>query len=291
MAVLSLDGKFLFNLGFGYDKYLGNWDNLSIWHENKYVKHQIKTNFSTAYRFNQHIQFSLSIPYLWNYSKVPGMKQTGSGVGDISVFARYEFFHEHQVKKVNGKPKIDDVFPYLAVTFGLMLPTGKSDENAESEVDITGKGYYAASVGVSLIKSIIRNKLQLSTDISWQHGFEKNYKKYFGEAIGGGFNKQAGDKFNYSMSLNYIINSEHAISFSGSGFFQNSYIYNGNNIPQSNERALNFAAAYTFYPHIQFRVTPSVKWTFAGNDFGKNTTGTTTIGLNLTYYIPDYKIK
>lgn len=290
VAVLALDGRFLFNFGLGYDKYLGNWDGLGIWHENKYSKHQVKATFSSAYRLNRNIQFAISLPYVWNTSEVPGMKRSGAGIGDLSFFARYEFFHEFQVKKVNGKSKIDNAFPYLALTFGLLMPTGVSEENGESEVDVTGKGYYATTVGISLIKSIVKNKLQLSTDFSWQHAFEKRYEKYFNENIGA-FNKQAGDKFNYSMTLNYIISSEHAISFSGSGFFQNSYIYNGSNVPQSNERVMNFTAAYTFYPHIQFRITPSVKWTFAGNDFGKNTTGSTTIGLNLTYYIPDYKIK
>lgn len=290
VAVLSLDGKVLFNLGLVYDKYLGNWDNYSLWHENKFAKYQVKATFASAYRLNNNIQFGISIPYVLNYSKVPGVKKSGKGLGDISVFARYEFFHEHRIRKVNGKPKIDNVFPYLALTMGISLPTGKSDENAESEVDVTGKGYYSASLGISVIKSIIRNKLQVSTDLSWQHAFEKSYIKYFGEGTGG-FNKKAGDKFNYSMTLNYIINSQHAISFTTSGFFQNDYIYNGKSVPQSDEKVINFTAAYTFYPHIQLRVTPLIKWNFTGNDFGKNTTGSTSIGLNLTYYIPDYKIK
>lgn len=291
VAVLSLDGRFLFNLGFGHDNYLGNWDAEGIWHNNNYSKSQFKTSFAAAYRLNPHIQFSISMPYVVNFSKVPGLKARGNGIGDISVFTRYEFFHEYQVKKVKGKSRIDDITPYLALTFGVMIPTGTSEETAESEVDVTGKGYYTTSLGISLIKSLVKNKLQLSTDFTWQHNFEKKYFTYFGYSVGSGFKKQAGDKFNYGMTLNYIISSEHAISFSTSGFFQNSYIYNGNNIPQSNERVLNFTAAYTFYPHIQFRITPSVKWTFTNDNFGKNTTGSTTFGLNLTYYIPDYKMK
>lgn len=291
VAVLSLDGRFLFNLGFGHDNYLGNWDAEGVWHKNTYSKNQFKTTFSAAYRLNPHIQFSISMPYVVNFSKVPGLKARGNGIGDVSVFTRYEFFHEYRVKKVKGKSRIDDVTPYLALTFGVMIPTGTSEDKALSEVDVTGKGYYTTSLGISLIKSLIKNMLQLSTDFTWQHAFEKKYFTYFGNSAGSGFRKQAGDKFNYGIALNYILSSEHAVSFSTSGFFQNSYIYNGSNVPQSNERVLNFTAAYTFYPHIQFRVTPSVKWNLTGNDFGKNTTGSTTFGINLTYYIPDYKIK
>jgi hypothetical protein len=284
--VLALDGKALFNASFLRDYYLGVWDGAGIWHPSDYSQTQTKTILAVAYRINSHMQFAVSLPYVMNNRNTPGLKPSGSGIGDMQINGRYEFFHEFQLKKVNGKPKLDNVMPYLAFTFGLTLPTGVSTENASSEIDVTGKGFYTTSVGVSLIKSLIKNRLQLSTDLTWQHSFERTFDKEYNIPTSP-YKKQQGDKFNYSASLNYIFSSEHALTASVSGYSQSQYSVNSFNADNSQERNLTFAAAYTFYPTLQFRITPSVKWVFTGDNLGRNATGSTTLMLSLTYYIPE----
>jgi hypothetical protein len=290
VAVLALDGRMLFNFGYTFDHYIGAWDQNGNWTDLAYDINQHKIAGSFAYRLNSHIQFGLSLPYVINTSEHLNLKQSGGGIGDLSLTARYELFHEFQLKKIGKKKKIDDIYPYLAFTFGLILPTGKSDEIAENEVDLTGKGYYTTSLGISIIKSIVKNQLQLSADFSWQHNFENKYETYFGGPPAFD-SKQAGDKFNYSLTANYIFGSEHAVSLTASGFSQGSYILDEQVASNSDERVVNFAFAYTYYPHVQFRVTPSVKWTLPTDNFGRNAPGSTTFNINFTYYIPDYSIK
>jgi hypothetical protein len=293
LAVLSLDGWGLINLGFSYDHYNGVWDKEGVWINNRYTQTQYKISLSAAYRINRHLQFAVSLPFVSNYSSIPGYKSNGSGIGDLIVGGRYEFLHEFQVSKKAGKPRIDRTLPYLALTFGLTLPTGKSEETEENDVDITGKGFYSTSLGISLTKSLIRSKLQLITEFSWQHSFEKNYEKYFGVPLSTElqFRKCPGDKFNYSLSVNYIFSSWHALTLSASGFAQSSYTRN--DIPGENsaERTNNFVFAYTYYPIVPFRITPSIKWTFPSDNFGKNAPGSTTFNLNLTYYFSDLNTK
>jgi hypothetical protein len=148
-----------------------------------------------------------------------------------------------------------------------------------------------SSLGISITKSIIKNHLQISSDFSWQHGFKKTYEKYFGEELSGSFTKSPGDKFNYSVSLNYIFNNWHAVTLTASGFSQTSYYENDRIGDDSNERNLSFIAAYTFYPSVPFRITPSIKWTIPNDNMGKNATGSTTFMVNFTYYFEDYNIK
>ena len=273
IAVLALDGRMLFNIGYTFDHFLGAWDQNGNWSKLNYTNNQHKVSAAVAYRFNKHIQFGVSMPYVFNTSSNTGLKQNGNSFGDLSISARYELFHEFQLKKTGKKKKIDNVYPYLAFVFGLTVPTGKSDETAEHEVDVTGKGFYTTSLGISVIKSIIKNRFQLSADFSWQHSFSKKYESYFGAPAS--FTKQAGDKFNYSMTANYIFGSEHAVSLTASGFSQSSFILNENVTDNSGERAMNFILAYTYYPHVQFRITPSIKWTLPSDNFGRNSAGST----------------
>jgi hypothetical protein len=283
LIILALDGKALFNAGFFYDKQNGVWDEFGVWRDNKYSSSQFKISFSGAYRFNKHLQAAVTIPYVMNFSSVPGSPKSSSAIGDISINGRYEFFHEYQ----SLNKKADKMLPYLAITFGLTLPTGISDETAETEVDVTGKGFFAGSLGISLTKTLIRNHLQISTDFSWQHSFSNTYTKYFGQTLSQPYVKKQGDKFNYGFAVNYIFNNWHALALSVSGFRQGLYEIDNSPTYNSAENGLNFNLSYTYYSSVPFRITPSVKWNLPSNNIGKNSVGSTTFGLNLTYYFAE----
>lgn len=214
----------------------------------------------------------------------------GSNIGDIIINGRYEFFHEYQLKKKNGKEYIDKSLPYLAVTGGLTIPTGKSEETAENDVDVTGKGFFMSSLGLSMTKSIIEGKFQVSMDLSWQHSFKKTFDMSFGQKVTP-YEKQQGERYNYSLMFNYIINRWHAASLSVSGYSQNNYSINNKPTEGSDEHNLNFTLMYTYYPTQSLRITPSLKWNIPSNNIAKNSPGSTTFGVNLTYYIEDLDIK
>ncbi len=286
LAVLSLDGLALFKIGVNRDEITGVWDKNGSWIKTKFSQSQYKISFNTAYRLNRHIQFAVSLPFQFNNSNIPGLKQNGSGLGDITVGGRFEIFHEFQPKKKGKKLLLDNTLPYLALTFGLNLPTGKSDETAENDVDITGKGFYSTTLGVSVTKSIVKSKFQVVGEFSWQHSFEKKYSSYFGKPITYEYRKQPGEKFNYALTANYIINSRHAVSLSAAGFFQGKYTLNGSTINNTAERNTNFILAYTFYPSIPFRITSSLKLGMPQDNFGVNAQGSTSFNINFTYYIP-----
>lgn len=285
LAVLSLDGLALFNIGITRDNLTGVWDKNGNWIRNNYSQSQNKVIMNAAYRLNRHIQFAVSVPFVYNTSNIPGLKSSGAGFGELVIGGRVEIFHEFQPMKDGKKLRLDKTLPYLALTFGMNLPTGKSEETADNDVDITGRGFYATTLGISVTKSIIKSKFQLLGDFTWQHSFEKKYSSYFGEPISYEYSKQPGEKFLYSVTANYIFNSWHAVSLTASGFFQDSYKINGTEGKDSKEKSTNLNLAYTFYPSVPFRVTSSVKMGVPGNNYGMNALATTTFNINFTYYI------
>jgi hypothetical protein len=285
VAVLPLNKKALFNVGFNYENYMGVWNELGVWNKIANTSYQMKPVMSAGYRFNKQLQAGLSFPFVYNRNELPGLRPSGSGIGDITISGRYEFLHEFQVYELNGKNKTEKKTPYLAMTFGLVLPTGKSDESALTEAEITGKGAFATTIGVSALKSIIRNKFQTAIDLSWQHNFEKTYTSVYGEPVTNSFTKKLGDKFNYGLSFNYLINDWNAVSLSAGGFLQSAYKIDGTEGHNSDEHVLNFTTSYTYYPNLNIRITPSFKWYIPTNNIGKNTTGSYLFALNLVYYI------
>ncbi len=285
VAVLPLSKKALFNLGFNYENYMGVWNESGEWNKITNTSYQVKPLISTGYRFNKQIQAGFSFPIIYNRNELPGLKPSGSGIGDITISGRYELLHEFQTYKYCDKNLTDKKSPYLAFTFGLTFPTGVSDESATSETDITGKGFYTSSLGLSLIKSIVRNKFQTSLDISWQHNFEKTYSNVYGEPVTNTFTKKLGDRFNYGLSLIYLLNEKNAFALSAGGFLQGSYTIDGIKGYNSDEYVLNFITSYTFYPNLNIRITPAFKWYIPANNIGKNSTGSFLITLNLVYYL------
>lgn len=284
VAVLSLNKRALFNVGYKFDNYLGVWSSDNQWRKLSQTSYQMTPTFSGAYRFNKQLQAGILVPFVINKNELPGLPQNGSGIGDVVLSGRFEIFHEYTLFKDKDKFKTDKKTPYLALTFGMTFPTGKSDENANSEIDITGKGFYTTSLGLSFIKTILKDKVQIGSDISWQHSFDKTYNKYYGAEVPS-YKRNQGERFNYSVTVNYLINFYNSVSLSLGGFYQDKYSIDGTSIGNSNENAFSMITSYTYYPKTYIRVSPLIKWNIPTTGWGKNATGSILFGLNLVYYL------
>ncbi|MCX6165905.1 MAG: hypothetical protein NTU73_13755 [Ignavibacteriae bacterium] len=285
IAVLSLNKKALLNVGVNYDNYNGVWNQNGEWRKLNITSWQMKPLLAGAYRFNKYLQAGMTIPYIINRNELPGLSPQASGLGDISVSGRFELLHEFQRYKSGERYKVDTKKPYLAITAGLTFPTGTSDETATTESEITGKGIFSSSLGLSAIKSIIQNKFQIALDLSWQHNFEKSYNKIYNEPLQVTQNKKLGDRFNYGLSFIYLINSWHAASASIGGFRQGAYKIDDIKGDNSDESSFTFSASYSYYPVSFVRITPTFKWFIPQNNFGKNATGSYTYIINFVYYL------
>ena len=82
-------------------------------------------------------QVSLLIPFQENRRTIMGIADTGTGIGDIAINARYDFL-------VAGERRI---VPGLALLVGLVLPTGTAPQGANVA---TGQGSTEGNVGVGI---------------------------------------------------------------------------------------------------------------------------------------------
>ncbi len=285
IAVLSLNKKALFSAGYKWDNFNGVWDSGSEWIKTKQTNWQMTPSFSAAYRFNKHLQAGVSVPFVINRNELAGLPSSGSGIGDVVLSGRYEIFHEYSLYTVNKKTKMDEKTPYLAVTFGMTLPTGKSDDKADSEIDITGKGFYTAMLGVSFIKTILKNKFQFGADLSWLHSFSKTYNEYYNQPLTNSFKRQLGERLNYALTMNYLINMKSSVSLAFAGFIQGNHSIDEKSVSGSDENSFGLTASYTYYPLTYIRLTPLVKMNFPYSGIGTNAPGSFLVGINLVYYI------
>ncbi|MCE1165997.1 MAG: transporter [Bacteroidetes bacterium] len=284
IAVLSLNKKALFSAGYKWDNYSGVWNDKSDWLKTRQTNWQMTPSFSAAYRFNRQLQAGVQIPYVLNRNELPGLPQSGSSFGDIVISGRYEIFHEYTIYMENKNTKMDEKTPYFAVTFGMTLPTGKSDENSDNEIDVTGKGFYTSMLGVSFIKTVLKNKLQIGADLSWLHSFSKTYDKYYNLETTP-YKRQLGERFNYALTFNYLLNFKSSLSLALGGFMQGNHKIEDVSVPGSNENSFGLTGSYTYYPVTYVRVSPLVKVSFPYNGLGTNAPGSFMLGINLVYYI------
>jgi hypothetical protein len=88
---------------------------------------------------------AVQIPFLITRRSVPGVTEWGSGIGDVTLTARYDFTVAGQYSRLPG----------LALLLGLVVPTGRPADEAHNTLatDATGTGTWEGSVGVSLEQS------------------------------------------------------------------------------------------------------------------------------------------
>ena len=98
-----------------------------------------------AIRLLENGQVAVLIPFLITRRSVPGVSEWGSGIGDVSLTARYDFTVAGQYPRLPG----------LALLLGLVAPTGRPADEARNTLatDATGTGTWEGSVGVSVEQS------------------------------------------------------------------------------------------------------------------------------------------
>ena len=136
-----------------------------------------------------------------------------------------------------------------------------------------------------MLKSLVKDKFQIAVDLSWQHYFQRTYNQIYGVTVQTSYTKGLGDRFNYGLSLKYLINHWSAVSLSAGGYSQGAYRINDIAGENSNEFVTNFTVSYTYYPLSIFRITPSIKWFIPAPNIGKNSTGSYLFTLNCVYYL------
>ena len=112
-------------------------------------------------------QVALTVPVVQTIRGVPGLTDSGGGVGDLRAGLRWDLF----------PPGASDVMPGVALVGGVTLPTGRAAEKATHPLaaDATGLGTATAQAGVALEQ----------TDGTWLWQLSGQYIHTFDRTNGG----------------------------------------------------------------------------------------------------------
>lgn len=91
-------------------------------------------------RVLNHGQVAVLIPVMETRRTLQGVGDSGGGIGDIAVTARYDFI-------AAGERRI---IPGIALLLGIVTPTGSAPETATTPAGATGQGSFQGSVGVGI---------------------------------------------------------------------------------------------------------------------------------------------
>lgn len=137
-----------------------------------------------TWRVLDHGQLTAIVPFVETYRTVPGIAETGGGLGDVSLAARYDFV----------EPGASRDWPGVALTWSITLPTGVTPEAAESPLATaaTGTGAVVANGQIVLERTFGDALVQLAGGAEWRSPREVS-----------GLHTQRGPALNASGALGY----------------------------------------------------------------------------------------
>ncbi len=160
---------------------------------------QISVATTLRLALSERMEVSATIPLAWrqfekdNYVDETREKRDGSGLGDISLGAKFLLFNE----EVSS--------PEIVASLGVGIPT--NDNNYGDDVAI-GTGHYSVSLGLSALKSI--DPATFFGSLSYTHYFDRK----FGER-----DVKRGGSVDYNLGVGYALNHRLTLSSRVHGSF------------------------------------------------------------------------
>ena len=112
--------------------YTGNAPGDSEW--------DFEQDFFGVVRVLNHGQVAVLIPVMETRRTLQGVGDSGGGIGDVAVTARYDFIAAGD----------RHIIPGIALLLGIVTPTGTPTENAHTPAGATGQGSFQGSIGVGI---------------------------------------------------------------------------------------------------------------------------------------------
>ncbi len=133
-------------------KYLGSPANTA--------EYGFEQDIAATMRVLSHGQITAVVPIVETHRSVPGLTDTGAGIGDVQLGARYDFIETGTSRR----------WPGIALAWSLTLPTGVAPESASGPLaaDATGTGAVQAGAQLALERTFGDTFLHLSGSAVWR---------------------------------------------------------------------------------------------------------------------------
>lgn len=127
---------------------LGAWDDEGRWQPwSAYDETEWRSEVWGIVGLDRRASLFLRVPAVMLARSVPGQGDVGGGIGDVSAGLRYELVAIGEYLEL----------PAIALTLAVLAPTGRSPEEARTDlaVDVTGRGAWVLSAGLSLEHTVL----------------------------------------------------------------------------------------------------------------------------------------
>jgi len=195
------------------------------------------------------MEVSATIPFAWrqfetdNHVDETRQRKDGSGVGDISLGAKFLLFNE----EVSS--------PEVVALLGVGIPT--NDNNYGDDIAI-GTGHYSMSLELSALKSL--DPATFFGSLSYTHYFDREF---------GGRDIKRGESLDYSLGVGYALNHRLTLSTRVSGSFSGELEIDSETVQFSDREPVLLENSLTFAWDRETTIDPSIA--FGLNDDAPDT--------------------
>lgn len=184
-------------------------------------------------------QLALLVPWVETYRKTPTVSETGGGLGDINLAARYDFALAREYRYVPG----------IGLLLGVTFPTGTAVEDAHKPLatDATGIGTFQGTLGIA-IEQIFG---------SWIIGLSGWGSKRSSRSSRG-IHYDLATQFTALASAAYVLDSGASFAAFLSYASEGNSSINDTEVPQSSHRLLRLTLAGLYPPSDRTRLLVDV---------------------------------
>ncbi|MBK8257261.1 MAG: transporter [Polyangiaceae bacterium] len=148
-------------------------------------------------RLLRHAQLTIVLPFVQTFRKIGTLSESGGGIGDVQLGARYDFVEPGALAQ----------WPGIALLAGLTIPTGVAPESASGPLAAgsTGTGTVIASGRIALERAFKTTFVLLSAGAEWRS-----------PRVVSGFHTQRAPAFSAGISVGHAFKNDLVVALSAS---------------------------------------------------------------------------
>ena len=198
-------------------------------------------------------QVTFLIPFVQTFRWAAPLQDTGGGLGDVNMSARYDFVGagEHEV------------LPGIAALAGLTAPSGRPPETSARPLasDATGAGAFQVNLGVALEQNFGAWLVNLSGLVALRTQRQVN-----------GLTSQLGPQFTALAAVGYTFDNDAALVLSATYAAETDAFINGARVARSARAATTLGVTGTLPLGDAWRLQGGVSWVLPVPGLGQNQT-------------------
>jgi hypothetical protein len=260
--------KFAVGLSLSAETGFGHWDADGDWTRwgDSYSEQVYSGRLWGLVGFGRRTSVWVQAPVLLNHRSTGALSQTGGGFGDLNLGARYEVLSVGEIREL----------PAIALTAGIVLPTGRATDSATTTlgVDATGRGATALTGGLSL--ELTRLPLFVRFDTAATVPLPTGLR-------GDGPRERLGTEVEIALIGGAEVHRGVVLSLRAHAMWARPAHRDGKALARSKARevGLTLAGSVELTPH--WTLQASLAQTLLGNRLGANRTGRLVASLGLRY--------